>query len=144
MTGFDPAELARSPYARFLGVTVVRQGDGEVEFRLPFREEFVRTDGSDWLHGGVVAALADITGDFAVATRYGTGVPTIDLRIDYLRPARRGDLVAVGRAVRTGRTVGVADIEVRDSGGGLVAVARGVYAAPRQVDGPAGPIGRQT
>lgn len=132
MSGFDPAELAGSPYARFLRVSVVRQGDGEVEFRLPFREEFLRYDGSDWLHGGIVAALADITGDYAVATRYGAGVPTIDLRIDYLRPARRGDLVAVGRAVRTGRTVGVADVEIRDASGELVAVARGVYAAPRQ------------
>lgn len=129
---FDPAELERSPYARFLRVTLVRQEDGLVEFRLPFREEFVRGDGADWLHGGVVAALVDITGDFAVATRYGSGVPTIDLRIDYLRPARRGDLVALGRAVRAGRTVGVADIEVRDARGDLVAVGRGVYAAPRQ------------
>ncbi len=129
---YDFGDLDRSPYHRFLGLTLVRAGDGEVEFRLPFREEFLRADGSDWLHGGVVSALVDIAGDYAVATRYGAGVPTIDLRVDYLKPARAGDLVAVGRAVRTGRSVGVADIEVRDARGELVAVGRGVYAAPKQ------------
>ena len=61
----------------------------------------------------------------------GVGVPTIDLRVDYLRPARRGDLVATGRTLRVGRTVSVADVEVRDASGALVAAGRGVYASPR-------------
>jgi uncharacterized protein (TIGR00369 family) len=61
----------------------------------------------------------------------GTGVPTIDLRVDFLRPARRGDLVGVGKVVRIGRTVSIADAEVRDESGTLVAVGRGVYASPR-------------
>jgi uncharacterized protein (TIGR00369 family) len=124
--GFD-----HSPYMRFLGLQVVRAGAGLVEIRLPFREEFLRHDGSDWLHGGVLSALIDIAGDYAVITETGVGVPTIDLRVDYLRPARRGDLVAVGRTLRVGRTVSVADVEVRDVSGALVAVGRGCYASPR-------------
>lgn len=124
--GFD-----HSPYMRFLGLTLERVEKGVVEIRLPFREEFLRQDGSDWLHGGVVSALVDIAGDYAIITEVGAGVPTIDLRVDYLRPARRGDLVAVGRTVRVGRTVSVADIEVRDQSDTLVAVGRGVYASPR-------------
>jgi uncharacterized protein (TIGR00369 family) len=116
---------------RFLGLELVRSDKGFVEIRLPFREEFLRTDGSDWLHGGVVSALADIVGDYAVVTETGVGVPTIDMRVDYLRPARRGDLVATGRTVRVGRTVSVADMEIRDEGGTLVAVGRAVYASPR-------------
>jgi uncharacterized protein (TIGR00369 family) len=106
--------------------------------RLPFREEFIRHDGSDWLHGGVVSALADIVGDYAVVTETGQGVPTIDLRVDYLRPARRGDLLAVGRTLRVGRTVSVADVEIRDESGTLVAVGRAVYASPRAKDPVAG------
>jgi uncharacterized protein (TIGR00369 family) len=116
---------------RFLGLETVRAEKGMVEVRLPFREEFVRQDGSDWLHGGVVSALIDIVGDYAVMTETGVGVPTIDLRVDYLRPARRGDLLAVGRTLRVGRTVSVADVEVRDASGTLVAVGRGCYASPR-------------
>jgi uncharacterized protein (TIGR00369 family) len=124
--GFD-----HSPYMRFLGLQVVRADKGQVEIRLPFRKEFLRSDDSDWLHGGVVSALIDIVGDYAVITETGVGVPTIDLRVDYLRPARRGDLLAVGRTLRVGRTVSVADVEVRDASGTLVAVGRGCYASPR-------------
>ena len=124
--GFD-----HSPFMRFLGLEMVRADKGVVEIRLPFREEFLRHDGSDWLHGGVVSALADIAGDYAVMTETATGVPTIDMRVDYLRPARRGDLIAVGRTVRVGRTVSIADVEIRDATGTLVAVGRACYASPR-------------
>jgi uncharacterized protein (TIGR00369 family) len=130
----EPLGFDHSPFMRFLGLKLVRSGEGSVEIRLPFREEFLRSDGSDWLHGGVVSALADIVGDYAVITKTGAGVPTIDLRVDYLRPARRGDLVGTGRTLRVGRTVSVADVEIRDSQGTVVAVGRAVYASPRKGD----------
>ena len=124
--GFD-----HSPFMQFLGLQMIRAEKGVVEIRLPFREEFLRHDNSDWLHGGVVSALADIAGDYAVITETGVGVPTIDMRVDYLRPARRGDLIALARTVRVGRTVSVADVEIRDTAGTLVAVGRACYASPR-------------
>ena len=128
MPGMD---FSHSPYMRFLGLEIVRAEKGVVEMRLPFRDEFLRHDGSDWLHGGVISALADIAGDYAVITETATGVPTIDMRVDYLRPARRGDLLALGRTVRVGRTVSIADVEIRDASGTLVAVGRACYASPR-------------
>jgi uncharacterized protein (TIGR00369 family) len=91
---------------RFLGLQVVRADKGQVEIRLPFREEFLRGDGSDWLHGGVVSSLADIVGDYAVVTETGQGVPTIDLRVDYLRAAEPGlDLFARADCIRVTRNV---------------------------------------
>ena len=85
----------------------------------------------------MVSALADIAGDYAVITETAPGVPTIDMRVDYLRPARRGDLTAVGKTVRVGKTVSVADVEIRDSMGTLVAVGRACYASPRPAkEGP--------
>ena len=81
---------------------MVRAEDGAVEMRLPWRDELGRADGSDWFHGGVISALIDIAGDYAIASKLGRGVPTIDLRVDYLRPARRGDLRALARAVKVG------------------------------------------
>ncbi len=120
-----------SPFMRFLGLEMIRADKGVVEIRLPFREEFLRQDGSDWLHGGVLSALADIVGDYAVMTETAAGVPTIDMRVDYLRPARKGDLTAIGRTVRVGRTVSVADVDIRDASGTLVAVGRACYASPR-------------
>ena len=133
MTGPELAKLGflHSPFMRVLGLEIITAEKGRVEIRLPYRDEFLRSDGSDWLHGGVVSALADIAGDYAVITETAPGVPTIDMRVDYLRPARRGDLTAVGKTVRVGRTVSVADVEIRDSMCTLVAVARACYASPR-------------
>ena len=124
--------LDTSPYQRFLGLTFEQVKDGVAVLRLPFREEFLRADGSDWLHGGIISALVDIAGDYAVASKVGDGVPTIDLRIDWLRPARAGALVATGKLVKAGRRVCVADVEVRDESGQLVAVGRGLYATPEK------------
>ncbi|MGH7399851.1 MAG: PaaI family thioesterase, partial [Candidatus Rokuibacteriota bacterium] len=70
MTGADFAKLgfSHSPFMRFLGLEIIKAEKGRVEIRLPYREEFLRIDGSDWLHGGVVSALTDIAGDYAVIT----------------------------------------------------------------------------
>ncbi len=125
-------DLSESPYQRFLGLRLVRYEDGLVEICMPFREEFLREDGSDWLHGGIVSALIDIAGDYAVYSKTGGDVPTVDLRIDYLRPANRGCLTAIARTVKVGRRVTVADIEVKDEQSQVVAVGRGVYATPAQ------------
>jgi len=121
-------EVDKSPFHRLLGLELVRAADGEVELRLGWREEFRRADGSDWYHGGILSALIDIAGDFAIASKLGRWVATIDLRVDYLRPAREGALTAVARAVKVGKTVGVADVELRDAKGALVAVGRAAYA----------------
>ena len=119
--------VEHSPFHRLIGLELVRAEGGEAEMRLPWREEFGRADDSDWYHGGVLAALIDIAGDYAIASRLERWVATIDLRVDYLRPALKGELVAVARAVKVGRTVGVADVELRDAKGAVVAIGRAAY-----------------
>ena len=100
-----------------------------MHFRIPFKEGYKRTPQTEGIHGGVLASIIDIAGDFALAVKtQKMGFPTIDLRIDYLRMAADGDMTAVARAVKAGRTIGVADIEVTDAKGRLCAVGRGTYA----------------
>lgn len=122
-----------SPYQRMLGVRAVAidHEAGNVTLRVPFKEAFQRSDDQAQIHGGVTAALIDIAGDYALAVRVGGGVPTIDLRVDYLRMAGPTDLTATARAVKVGRTIGVVDIEVRDGQGRTVAVGRGTYSSRR-------------
>jgi uncharacterized protein (TIGR00369 family) len=119
----------QSPFHDFLDLEATKLGEGRVEVRAPFRPEFLRATDSDMIHGGIISALIDIAGDYAVASVLGGGVPTIDLRVDYLRPALRTDLVAKATAVKVGRTVAVADVELFDGEGRLVAVGRGAYSA---------------
>ena len=123
--------LDDSPYQQELKLEWVKAERGLVEIRLPWQDRFLRAPGSDWYHGGVIAALIDIAGDYALWMEVGGGLPTIDLRVDWLRPARKGALLARGRTVRAGKTVCCADIEVFDEQGVLVAVGRGTYATPK-------------
>jgi uncharacterized protein (TIGR00369 family) len=129
-TGIGPEvklEVQHSPFHRLIGLELTRAADGEVEMRLPWQEAFRREEGSDWYHGGILSALIDIAGDYAIASKLGRWVATIDLRVDYLRPAKEGALVAVARAVKVGKTVGVADVELRDRRGAVVAIGRCAY-----------------
>lgn len=121
----------RSPFHDFLTMDLESWDAeaGEVRFRVPFKEGFKRTPRDEGIHGGVIAGIVDIAGDFALAVKMQKmGFPTIDLRVDYLRMAADGDLTAVARSVKAGRTIGVADVEVTDARGRLCAVGRGTYA----------------
>lgn len=117
------------PFHRFLDMEVVSADEerGEVVLKLPFRPEFSRSSEVAQLHGGITAAFIDIAGDYAVAARIGRGVPTINLRIDFLRMAEQTALTARAIAVKIGRSIGVVDVEVRDDHDRLIAVGRGSY-----------------
>ena len=72
-------------------------------------------------------ALIDVAGDYALISHVGAGVPTINFRTDYLRPAMNTSLTAHAYVRRAGRTVGVVDIDVTNDDGKLVAIGRGCY-----------------
>jgi uncharacterized protein (TIGR00369 family) len=98
-----------------------------VTLRAVYGEHVERQPGTGQYHGGVIASLIDIAGDFALIAALGYGVPTINFRVDYLRPAMQTDLLAHARVRRAGRTIGVVDIEVVDGNGRLCALGRGCY-----------------
>ena len=123
------AWLAESPFHKLLGLQLesVDSDSKTVVIRCVFGPNVERALGTGQYHGGVIASLIDIAGDFALIAVLGHGVPTINFRVDYLRPAANSDLLAHACVRKAGRTVGVVDIEVNDSSGRLVAVGRGCY-----------------
>ena len=60
--------LARSPFIRFLGLTVTEADPARqlVTMTLPMRPEFERIAGSAQWHGGPIAAIIDTVGDYAL------------------------------------------------------------------------------
>lgn len=121
-------ELRRPPFHHWLrpealGVDAAAQA---VEVGLRFRPELGHTAGRPAFHGGVIGALADITGHAAVAVWCGHAVPTISLLVDYVRPAEGELLVARGVLRRLGRAVGRADVEMTIDNR-LVALGRGTF-----------------
>ncbi|MES1199204.1 MAG: PaaI family thioesterase [Pseudomonadota bacterium] len=91
------AMMQFTPQARALGLEVTRIADGRVWAKAPYRTELVGDAESGVIAGGVVTTFLDqISGVAAVvAQAVPSPVATIDLRIDYMRPAEPGrDLMA--------------------------------------------------
>ena len=123
------AYMDASPYIKGMGMTVTA-ADHEAEtltMTLPLKAEFERAPGTGQFHGGPIAALIDTAGCFALIMLTGHGIPTINFRTDYLRPAINTSLRAVASVRRVGRTVGVVDVDVFDDQARLVAVGRGTF-----------------
>lgn len=127
-------------FLAWLDLGVEALDPGHLVMRIPYRDELTnpaipgRDEEGTTVHGGVAATLIDTAGGMAVRSTLSdpiaTGVATIDLNVSYLRPAS-GDLVATADVVRTGRTVGVAEVTVESQVRGHehdeVAVGRGSY-----------------
>ncbi len=121
--------LADSPFQKLLGLRLdaFDLASQTVTIRSIYGTNVERSSGTGQYHGGVIASLIDIAGDFALIAVLGHGVPTINFRVDYLRPASNSDLLALARVRRAGRTIGVVDIDVTDAKGRLIALGRGCY-----------------
>ncbi|MFM0214986.1 PaaI family thioesterase [Paraburkholderia caledonica] len=119
--------LTRGPYHQWLGLRVLEVGDGSIEIAATWREEWVVNPERRYTHGGILAALVDLTADWALVSKTGRGVPTIDLRVDYHRAAMPGDLIACGKVVKFGSAISVAEAHIYDQSGALLASGRGVY-----------------
>lgn len=132
MTRDELTELVRGcPFHRFLDLQLESLDEevGTVTLSLTAREEFSRSEDRVELHGGIIATLIDIAGDYAVALKTGSGVPTINLAVDYLRMARGAKALATAKIVKCGRSIAVVTIEVCDETGALVAIGRGTYSS---------------
>ncbi|MEM9705829.1 MAG: PaaI family thioesterase [Pseudomonadota bacterium] len=123
------AALDASPAIAFLQLEVEAfdASAAAISLIMPMRAELERAPGSGMFHGGPIASFIDTAGDYAVALAVGGGVPTMNLRVDYLRPCLGERLIARAKARRVGRSVAVVDIDVFDTEDRLCAVGRGAY-----------------
>ena len=77
------------------------------------------------LHGGILCDIADAAMGMAYATTLAEGesFTTLELKINFLKPFWTGKLVATGRIVKGGHTVGLVECDVVDDQQRLVARA---------------------
>lgn len=121
------ALLLRGPFHQWLGLKVISVGEGTIELSATWRAEWVVNAERGYTHGGILATLVDLTADWALVSKTGRGVPTVDLRVDYHRAAMPGDLRCVGEVVKFGSQISVAEARILDGEGKLLASGRGVY-----------------
>jgi uncharacterized protein (TIGR00369 family) len=80
------------PHNRALGLQAVAADEHGVVSELPFDPKLVGNPETGFLHGGVITSAIDATCGIAVLVRLAAPrrIATLDLRIDYLRPAVSG------------------------------------------------------
>ena len=114
-------ELFDPPIAKLLGLRVISVLPGESYLELDAGPQHANPMGT--LHGGVLCDLADLAMGAAYATTLDIGetFTTLELKINFLRPVWREKLFAVGKIVNRGRTIGMAECDITDTQGRLVA-----------------------
>jgi uncharacterized protein (TIGR00369 family) len=111
-TGDSTVLLRAIPYARFLGLEMMREAGTPLGV-LRFGEHLVGDATIPALHGGTLAALLESTAIMAVMIDPATTTMprTITITIDYLRSGRAMDTFCRPRIVRQGRRVAVVAVE---------------------------------
>ncbi len=120
------------PHNAALGIHFVAMDGGQVTLALPYDAKLVGNPLTGVIHGGAITALLDGTCGLAVFVALGQPLPiaTLDLRIDYLRPATPGQAVqARAECFKLTRSVAFVRCQAYHEGaeGDLVAVANGTF-----------------
>ncbi|TDA69050.1 PaaI family thioesterase [Sulfuricurvum sp. IAE1] len=115
------------PFLEHIGGKLIRyeQGSAEVELQtMPYHLQHL-----GFIHGGVISTLMDNTGWYAAVSNLPEGFTsvTMEIKINYLKPASGEHLRALGKVLRQGKKTSFVTIELHD-GENLVAFATGTYA----------------
>jgi len=116
-------EIPPPPIAHLIGIQLISAEDGTAVFEMDADERHWNPMGT--LHGGILCDIADAAMGFAYASKLEEGetFTTLELKINFLRPIWKAHLRATGRVVKKGRKVGLAECDVIDEKGNLVARA---------------------
>jgi uncharacterized protein (TIGR00369 family) len=116
-------EIPPPPIATLIGFTLRSIEPGLAVFDMEVSERHANPMGT--VHGGVLCDLADAAMGMAYAATLGEGetLTTLELKINFIRPVWAARLVATGRVVHAGRTVGLVECDVVDDEARLVARA---------------------
>jgi uncharacterized protein (TIGR00369 family) len=119
------------PVAELIGLEVVERGDGESLFKLEAEERHSNPMGT--IHGGILCDLADAAMGMAFFSTLeeGESFTTLELKINYLRPFWTGTLLAHGKVVSRGKTVGLTECRIVDDQDRLIAHATSTCMALR-------------
>jgi uncharacterized protein (TIGR00369 family) len=114
--------INRCPYFELLSMRITDVGSGFSILEMDLAEKHLQPFGM--VHGGVFASIIDAAAFWALFYEIEdqkAGATTVDLKLNYLAPAASGKLIAKGRRIKLGKTLGYAEAEVTDASGKLLA-----------------------
>ncbi|MDY6973650.1 MAG: PaaI family thioesterase [Thermodesulfobacteriota bacterium] len=107
-------ELANnSPYFSLISMRISDVGIGYSTLEIDLDKRHLQPLG--YIHGGVCAPIIDAAAWWAVfydIEEQDSGLLSIDLKLNYLEPVTSGKLIAKGRRIRVGKSIGYAEAEV--------------------------------
>jgi uncharacterized protein (TIGR00369 family) len=100
------------PYFVLQSMTITGLEIGRSRIEIDLSQKHLQPFGVT--HGGVFATIIDAAAFWAVFSEapQGTAMTTVDLKLNYLAPAVKGKLIAEGRTVKLGRTLGLGEAKV--------------------------------
>ncbi len=103
------------PYFELLSMKLIDAGIGYSSLEIELARKHLQPFGV--VHGGVFSSIIDAAAFWSVY--YGiedpnVGITTVDLKLNYLAPAVSGKLMASGRQIKVGKTLGYAEAQVTD------------------------------
>jgi uncharacterized protein (TIGR00369 family) len=101
----------RTAFVNSLGGEMESVEPGRVRMRLPYSARLVGNPDTGVVHGGVITGFLDQSCGMAVGSTLTNprGFATLDLRIDYMKPARpHADLNFEGRCIKIAHDVAFA------------------------------------
>ena len=127
------AKLSNNPVVKFMSIGLREVNRGEATLTLKDREELRNSMGQ--IQGGILGVLADAAGGVSLYSVLSDPlkvmIPTVEFKLNFLRPAKGGDLVARGRVVHRGRQIAVCQVEVSSENGVLLATGVFTYMIKR-------------
>lgn len=101
------------PFNDLLGIHLVEEHDDGVTVEMKIRSEHMNSNGV--VHGGATASLVDAALGIAITRTWKDRLTsTVEMKLNYLRPAHEGKLTARSRFVKRGRTIVVGTVDVVD------------------------------
>lgn len=104
--------VTRQPLLHLYGAEVNALERGYIELKVAVKDFMLRTSGI--VNGGVLAALADSAAGYALSTM-DESLPfllTVEFKINFLMAAQGDLILASGRVLKNGKTLGVAQSDL--------------------------------
>jgi len=116
------------PFLEHTGAILKDFTKGQANVELDIKPYHLQHKG--FVHGGVISTLMDNTGWYAAVSNLDDGFTavTMEIKINYLKPAVGKYLLASATVKRQGKTTAFVTIELFDEKEVLVAYATGTYA----------------
>jgi uncharacterized protein (TIGR00369 family) len=127
-------ELPEAPITTLLGWKFLEFDASQqvIKVEMQARPEFINPAG--FIHGGMLAAMLDETLSPALAATLGPGefAPTLEIKVNFISPARVGRVLGTGRVVSLGRSICFMEGQLHDEQGNLLATAMATSKIGRQ------------